>query len=220
MMLQYEQFNYQINSLKSVHKATTKNIYNLFVKGKKETPTALHKWEEEFSIDINDWKCIFQLPYSCTSDTYLQSFQYKIIHRIFPCNKWFCNLRVIDSDLCVQCNTVDTIQHYLYSCSKIGNFWAELQTWYNLISDDKILITTKHVIFGLYYDNNAYANINFIILFGKMYIRRQKYNDKRICFPTFLIHLKHKLNVEKEICAKKNTLDHFNKKWSKIFELL
>ena len=220
MMLQYEQFNYQINSLKSVHKATTKNIYNCFVKGKKETPTALNKWEEEFSIDINDWKCIFQLPYSCTSDTYLQSFQYKIIHRIFPCNKWFCNLRVIDSDLCVQCNTVDTIQHYLYSCSKIGNFWAELQTWYNLISDDKILITTKHVIFGLYYDNNAYANINFIILFGKMYIRRQKYNDKLICFPTFLIHLKHKLNIEKEICAKKNTLDHFNKKWSKIFELL
>ena len=92
--------------------------------------------------------------------------------------------------------------------------------WYNSISDLKVTLTRKHVIFGLYYDNTNFSDINYIILRAKQYIRRQKYNDSPISIINFLVHLRIKLDIEMEISKNNNTLDHFNMKWSKFLEHL
>ena len=50
-----------------------------------ETPAAVLKWEElYYYVDFN-WNNIFTLPYVTTSETVLQSMQYQIINRYFPC---------------------------------------------------------------------------------------------------------------------------------------
>ena len=180
--------NYHMFDGKTIMKCATRVIYKCFICKKAETPTALAKWENQFHIDHNDWKDIFELPYSCSRDTSLQSFQYKIIQRIFPCNKWFNNLTVAKSDLCDHCNISDTIEHYLFYCKKIGNFWGDLENWYNESTDEKVTLTCKHVIFGLYYDNLHFSCINYIILLAKMYIYRQKYNNSHIDIINFQIH--------------------------------
>ena len=213
-------YNYMIGDKKQIQKASTKFIYNCFVYKKHEIPTAVMRWNDIYEINEEDWVSIFRVPYACSKDTYLQSFQFRIIHRIFPCNKWLHTLKIIDSDLCEHCEIPDSIEHYLFSCNKVGNFWGELEKWYNHVSDTKVVLTLKHVIFGLYYDIKDFSVINYIIMLGKQYIRRQKYKDSPICVINFLVHLRTKLDIEMEICQRNNTLNYFNKKWSKILEYL
>ena len=59
---------------------------NFIVKRDIQRPTSLEKWEElYYYVDFN-WEHIFQLPYLTATETSLQSMQYQIIHRFFPCN--------------------------------------------------------------------------------------------------------------------------------------
>ncbi len=83
-----------------------------------------------------------------------------------------------------------------------------------------MVLTEKHVIFGLYYDLTHFSTINYIILLGKMYIYRQKMNENTIYFNYFLNELKFKLDIEKTICETNNTLTQFNKKWATILDSL
>ena len=213
------QSNYVMINGKEILKCSTKVIYNCFIDMKKETPTALAKWESILEIENNDWEMIFKLPYTCCKDTALQSFQYRIIQRIFPCNKWFHNLTVINSDICEHCDISDTIEHHLFYCKQIGNFWIDLQNWYNESTQDKVHLTCKHVVFGIYYDNIHFSCINYIILLAKMFIYRQKYNDSQIDIIRFLIHLYRKLEIERKISEKTNNTDAFHKRWSEILKL-
>ncbi len=37
---------------------------------------------------------LFYYPFKCCSETKIQSFQYKPIHRIIPCNSWLNNITI------------------------------------------------------------------------------------------------------------------------------
>ena len=200
-------------------KLKSKEIYNTFVSDKWERPTALSKWEHSYCID-EDWSTVFALPYSCTRDTRLQAFQFRIIHRILPCRKWLHTLTVVDSDLCIICSDVDDIEHFLFSCPTTKMFWDHLEKWWNRLQLCNVSLTLKHIVFGIYYDLSYFAEINFIILLAKHYIYIRKHYRQEICFFAFLNTLKYRLTIEEEIHKMNNTLDTFKKKWQKVYSEL
>ena len=108
-------------------------IYEHLILEKYVRPTALDRWLEAFEIDENDWQAIFTQPYIATRDTKLQSLQYKIIHRIFPCKKWLHTQKVVESPLCTLCddNKIDDMLHHLAECSALNNLWSYLEKWWN-----------------------------------------------------------------------------------------
>ncbi len=73
-------------------------------------------------------------------------------------------------------------------------------------------------MFGIYYDNTFYKNVNYVILLAKWYIHRQVYLKWNTDFFNFLIELKSHLDTEKYICTCR--LLTFNKQWSEIYECL
>ncbi len=133
---------------------------------------------------------------------------------------WLCDLSIVNLNWCDTCKIPDTIGHYIYSCASAKLFWSKLEKWWNTASIHPVVLTEKHVIFGLFYDLIHLSSINYVILLGKMYIYRQKMNEKEISFKYFLIELNFKLDVEKAICELNNTITFFNKKWVNIFEAL
>ncbi len=201
-------------------KIKAKRVYNTFVIRKLERPTALCKWEQSYDIEEEDWVNIFALPYSCTRETRLQAFQYRIIHRILPCRKWLHTLTVVDSNLCILCNEVDDIEHFLFSCSTTRMFWKHLERWWNRLPLCKVSLTLKHIVFGVYYDLPYFAEVNFIVLLAKHYIYLKKHYEQEICFFAFLGILKHKLTIEEQIHKMNNTLDIFNRKWQIVYSEL
>ena len=72
--------NQKINT---VSKSKTKIFYWSFIQLKQRTPTCVEKWSQKYpDIDRGDWADIFYQAFKVTRETQLQSFQYKIIHRL------------------------------------------------------------------------------------------------------------------------------------------
>ncbi len=68
-------------------------------------------------------------------------------------------------------------------------------------------------MFGIYYDNKFYKNVNYVILLAKWYIPRQLYFTRNIDFFNFLILLKSHLDTEKYIWTCNGRLHTFNIQW-------
>ena len=201
---------------------STKKIYDHLVFKRYVRPTALNKWLGMFEIVEDDWQDIFKLPYLATRETKLQSLQYKIIHRIFPCKKWLHVQTISDTPNCNFCDEeeVDDIIHYFIGCSNLNNLWSHLECWWNRTADYQLTLTPKHIIFGFYYDNVGFSNINYVLLLAKWYVKCQRYHGRQIDFYSFLSVLKQHLLIEKYICTSNNKMHIFNKKWSTICENL
>ena len=112
-------------------------------------PTALNRWLENFYIEYIDWPSIFMQPYLSSRETKLQSLQYKIIHRIFPCQKWLYNHKVITSPNCLHCNEVDNLIHYFVECRGVNDFWSQLESWWNRLTKVQVSLTQKHILFSI-----------------------------------------------------------------------
>ncbi len=75
-------------------------------------------------------------------------------------------------------------------------------------------------MFGVYYDNTFYKNLNYVILLGKWYIHGQVYLKRNIDYFNFIIVLKSHLDTEKYIYTCNGRLHTFNIQWSEIYECL
>ena len=49
----------------------------------------------------------------------LQSLQFKIIHRHFPCNYRLHLWNIVEDSKCTYCNVVDTLSHYFAECQVV-----------------------------------------------------------------------------------------------------
>ena len=68
-----------------VRHATCNQFYWSEVEKNAQIPTSYFKWESYYYYANFDWEVINKISYECTTETYLQSLQFKIIHRYFPC---------------------------------------------------------------------------------------------------------------------------------------
>lgn len=89
-------------------KTTSKKIYASLVRRKKPQVSSQNKWNTLFPVDEDSshdyWAAIYKRPYRSARETKLQAFQFRIIHRILPCNKFLNNLRILPADSCTFCH--------------------------------------------------------------------------------------------------------------------
>lgn len=80
--------------------------------------TSQAKWNALFPVDPDEtvahWSNIYQAPYKSDCDTKLQAFQFQLLHRFIPCNRFLRNIRIKDDDKCSFCPGQDTIQHFMF----------------------------------------------------------------------------------------------------------
>ncbi len=74
------------------------------------------------SVNNIFWKRIFNLPFSTTRDTNIQSFQFRIIHKIIPCNKWLHTIKINNNAVCNFCDEDDDMLFFFINCKKLKNF--------------------------------------------------------------------------------------------------
>ena len=73
-------------------------------------------FETKFNANNLDWKKIFILPRLTTYNTYLRSFQYKVLHNILFINKKLYPFGITKRSLCSYCNTYnETLIHFSVS---------------------------------------------------------------------------------------------------------
>ena len=212
---------------KNIHELKCKDYYWCFIEAKNHTPTCMKKWTDIYPnfnhAEHEIWTRIFRMPFVCTRETKLQSFQYKIIHRTIACNRWLFNIKVKESDKCNFCYEVDDIQHFLLYCDRVVDFWQSFFKWWNRVSKIVILDESELeecILFGFPNSDDDTIALNYCILCAKYYVYIQRLvNENRIDFYEFLVQLKFKLSIEKSICKQNNSLYKF-KRYDDIYDSL
>ena len=203
-----------------VRKLQSNKIYWNRVAAFVRTPTALDKWISEFPfINDSDFKDFFTLPMYVTRETKLQCFQFKILHRIFPCNDVLKIWGIKDCNHCVHCNEQDTIEHFLFYCDECRSFWLNVENWFHQTTRVLLPLRITNILFGIPFNRSQdklLFILNFIVLHGKWFIYKCKREENHIRFVPFLRYLKNVLYVEKDMAILMKKEQEFDTNWTHI----
>ena len=153
------------NKYVELRKVTCRQFYWGEIKIISERKKSYFKWESEYFFADFDWDRINIIPYECTSDTYLQSIQYKIIHRYFPCKYQLNTWNMEDSTKCTYCQEIDTLSHYFVECESVCGFWNSLKAWFLRTFEFCINFTVLDILLGIpnHGKNKDIDILNFVI---------------------------------------------------------
>ena len=126
-------------------------------------------------------------------DNIVRDMQYKILHRFFPTQSLLYKMNKINSPLCLYCNLcVDSIEHAVFECFVIKNFWFDVIDVWNNLGNYKIQIDLKTVTFG-YFDpvveQHELVALNSLILYGKKFVFQQKCQNCSLSLFDFQLFL-------------------------------
>ena len=145
-----------------------------------------------------DWKSTYKLPFSCTVQTKLQSFQYRILHRTLATNTLLVKIGILNVDNCTFClSASESIVHLFWHCNITQSIWQSLAVWITESTGITFSLSCPTVILGLSDNICNNSAINFIILATKYYIYKCKMEGCNINFSCLQNYLKHMYNIEK-----------------------
>ena len=160
------------------------------------------------------------LPCLITYNTYIQSFQYKILNNVLFLNKKLHTFGIKPFPLCSFCNLFDeTPYHIFYECNRVKYLWSDLVKWF----PNKLILPTltqQATIFGFLdsinndsiFENNACLG-NHILLTLKLYVYKSR-EYKLTNINNLIAEIRKVKRIEKEIALTnlKKTIA-FTKKW-------
>jgi hypothetical protein len=180
------------NNVKNVKKLKCKDFYWFLIYRKKtgKTPKSKKKWSEKypnyFENNSELWENIYRLAFNVSRETKLQSFQFRINHRILPCKKWLFDIKIKESNICNYCDNIDDIEHFILKCEKCDQFWTSFLSWWTRITGvqfTKNLGNDLCILFGFDPVDDVIFVLNFCVLHAKYYIYiRRLLKDNNINF--------------------------------------
>ena len=203
-------------------KRGSKRFLQIFISSKKFVRKYAEKWNNKLHIDYNlsQWSSVFKVSFSCTTDTKLRWFQFRLIHRILGTNLFLFKINKADSNTCTFCKTEEeSLIHLFCSCTYSGNFWSSLVSWIKDKTHISLHLDNQTILFG---NINVTSDcLNSILLCARFHIYKTKMNNK---FPSILVFKK---EVKQHyVCAKYLSIVNcenrrFSLKWdfhSKLFQ--
>ena len=155
------------------------------------------------------------LPFKITKETKLSIFQYKIIHNILPHGVLLHKMKIVNSPLCIHCDSLQTLFHMLVNCIVIQKFWFEVISWWENHSGECLLIDDlRTMMYGYNPEDPKMHIFNYYILLGKRHIVLQRIECKPPSFDHFLEFVKDKLIVQRSILYSKGQKAKFLSLWN------
>jgi hypothetical protein len=187
-----------------------------------ERATSEKSWMEQTKLNLSEeeWQTIYCGAYKVLTDAKLNTFSYKITHRIVACQQNLCRWKIKDSATCLACSEEDTIQHHLVECPQVLNFWSKIFRWWKNITGIEIPIHTYEILFLYPNDNDLipFKHFNFILLHGLYYIYVNKKKTKELDPYEFQNQIKQRLKYEQEISVRNSKEKAFEKDWSILLD--
>ena len=95
-----------------ISKLFNKDAFKYLLDSNITIPKRPNKWIEYFPfLEAANWIKIYRLPYYIRCDTYIQSLQYKLLHRYINCNENLYEWIIKESPNCMNCGLIDSIEH-------------------------------------------------------------------------------------------------------------
>ena len=206
MNMQSEIYISRKGHLLSIAEVSNQQLYLELLRNEIKEPTTVNTWTDLFPLlECGSWKLIFSATHHITQETYLQTFQYKILNRLINCNFNLYKWKIKSEPYCDSCViAIDTIEHHLFLCPLFKKFWEEMEVWLNKQNNMpyRIQFTICEVIFGIGINQlktSFYKFLNIFILFGKHYLNFCRTDKKNTNFVEFLSIAKSRIKYYKII---------------------
>ena len=133
----------------------------------------------------NSLQQIYSLPHAVASETYIWSFQYKVLNYILYTNTKLYKIGLVLTDKCTFCrSSKEDLYHLFFECSHVQSFWKKITSWWFNLGKENINVTLKEIILGL---PNRTDIINYLLILGKLCIWECR---KASIYPDFAMFLK------------------------------
>ena len=123
-----------------------------------------------------------------TKDIRLAIFQFKIVHHILPTNA----TKIVQHDKCHLCDQAQTLKHLFVLCPDVQAFWKTFCNWWNFKNDE-------FIIYGFRNNLREHLGLNLCLIIAKYYIYFASREKEPYYFEAFLVYLKSKLAIEKNV---------------------
>ena len=113
-----------------VYSARCKQFYSVLISGKVKEPSSFKKMvaDCDISTSVQD---VYKIPYTVASETYVWSFQFKILNRILFTKAKLFKIGLKKSGKCSFCNTHEEGLYYLFfNCSYAQEFRRSFIAWW------------------------------------------------------------------------------------------
>ena len=127
-----------------------------------------NRWGNQFgNINDKEWK-LYNSSIKDIKEVKLADFQYKINNKILVTNSFLFKIKKINNNGCSYCNEHgETIEHLFLSCTKVKDFWNNLQDWLSNNCNIILNLDEKSLIFS---SQKPKSIENYILCLAKYYI--------------------------------------------------
>ena len=143
---------------------------------------------------------------SC-KETKLVEFQFKILHNFVIVNRNSFEWGLIDSPKCVNCESEDSILHYLFQCEVVKTFMKQILDYINSHTESRISICERGFIFGV-----REKAVNHILMIIKYTIWFLKNSDELLSINTFKFQLYKRIKADEFYKSNRYVLFEIEKK--------
>ena len=148
---------------------------------------------------------------SVSSETFVRSFQFKLLDDITFTNTRLAKIGYVPHDTCTFCEVEsETVYHLFYQCSLTYLFWKNFENFWFVLSGQREELTLQDVFIGKLEKSEL---LNYLLILAKLHIWLSRKHSKIPNFDVFkeLIDLKYR--TEKYIAVKNNTQKKFQARW-------
>ena len=122
---------------------------------------------------------------SCTKSTKLIEFQFKLLHRCIPTNKFLFKIERKENENCTFCHSAsESLIHLLWSCHVTSSFWKRVTDWLqdNLsITGEFTLLNTTTLGLRLDLHSKYSLQLNYILLLARYHIWQARLKMDSFC---------------------------------------
>ena len=198
-----------IAKLKSTKKIPSL-AYNLL--NSKEVPNKRYEyWNNKILVPVSlDWEKVHVTNFTCTIDTKLRSFYFKIFHKTIALNEFLYKIKRKDSPNCSFCDKVEeTSIHLFCECEKVTPIWEFLQGILVQKYDSNFNFTHFIKLFGVSSDKF----VTYLILLVKYFIFISKFKNNTPNVNAFKPFVQKQKEIEYYLAKNVNKLPVHFRKW-------
>ena len=177
-----------------------KEVYWNLVDNFEVTRPHIQKWSDIISEDLDSqsWSSFFSVNFQCPMEVKMRAFQYQILMRSIPTNKYLKICKIKDNDDCYFCKiSIESIEHLFWNCPIVKTFWYSLAYTLGDVFDLNLL-TLKTVMLGYIGMQNRNL-INHILNITKRYIYVTKCKEEELNLHRLINLIKYHYKLEKNI---------------------
>ena len=209
----------------SLQRENSKIVYWNLIKSKKVKPSSEEKIINKFNKHLTDteWNQIYSIPFSCTIEVKLRSFQFSINHLYYFSNDKLHRIGKSQTPNCTFCKTeIETVTHIFLYCPHVLSLWDYFEHIFirlrGHISDINDL--TKLIGFYKEIENKDYNIINHILIVLKHFLHICRLKETQPSVAGFKARILDTEYLERQIATRKHKLECHTYKWEHLLNII